>query len=91
MFVAGSECSPGQFRCRNHNCTYSFHVCDLEDNCGDNSDELYCDKHKCEDWEFKCGNHMCIPDGKLFLVESQTMENLYAAILILAEKLNSEL
>ena len=70
FYTAGSICSPGQFRCRNRNCTYSFHVCDLHDDCGDSSDELYCEEHKCADWEFKCKNHKCIPKGMILLVTS---------------------
>ncbi|XP_069108702.1 low-density lipoprotein receptor-related protein 2-like isoform X5 [Argopecten irradians] len=57
------HCSPGQFECRNKNCTYGFRVCDLVDDCGDNSDEEACDERRCEAWQFKCGTNKCIPRG----------------------------
>ena len=42
-------------------------VCDHDDNCRDNSDELYCEYKDipCEDNEFRCaGNHRCISKEK---------------------------
>ncbi|KAJ8319796.1 hypothetical protein KUTeg_001383 [Tegillarca granosa] len=58
-----SHCAPGQFQCKNKNCTYAFRVCDLNDDCGDGSDEVDCDKRPCSSWQFKCGNNKCIPKG----------------------------
>ncbi|XP_041374759.1 low-density lipoprotein receptor-related protein 2-like [Gigantopelta aegis] len=56
-----SSCPMGQFQCKNRNCTYSFRVCDLVDDCGDGSDELNCESRPCEAWQFKCGNNKCVP------------------------------
>ncbi|XP_071103874.1 low-density lipoprotein receptor-related protein 2-like [Haliotis cracherodii] len=56
-----SHCPVGQFQCRNLNCTYSFRVCDLHDDCGDGSDEDSCNSRLCETWQLKCGNNKCIP------------------------------
>ncbi|KAK3083345.1 hypothetical protein FSP39_020255 [Pinctada imbricata] len=56
-------CAPGQFQCKNKNCTYAFRLCDLHDDCGDNSDEENCDAHMCEHWQHKCDNNKCIPRG----------------------------
>jgi hypothetical protein len=42
--IAGGEtCLPGnQFECANGHCVHAITVCNGEDNCGDNSDELAC-------------------------------------------------
>lgn len=58
-------CPPGQFQCKNTNCTFSFRVCDLHDDCGDGSDEENCDKHQCPPWQWKCKNNKCIPKSWL--------------------------
>ncbi|XP_076088432.1 low-density lipoprotein receptor-related protein 2-like [Mytilus galloprovincialis] len=58
-----NECAPGQFQCKNNNCTYAFRVCDLVDDCGDGSDEANCADRACYSWQFKCGNNKCIPQG----------------------------
>ncbi|ESO82185.1 hypothetical protein LOTGIDRAFT_170222, partial [Lottia gigantea] len=54
-------CAPGQFQCKNNNCTFVFRVCDLHDDCGDGSDEENCNTRQCESWQFKCNNYKCIP------------------------------
>jgi hypothetical protein len=35
-------------------------VCDLHDDCGDNSDEAECDIRPCETWQHRCSNNKCI-------------------------------
>ncbi|XP_059178824.1 low-density lipoprotein receptor-related protein 2-like isoform X2 [Physella acuta] len=55
------HCAPGQFQCKNKNCTFSFRVCDLKDDCGDGSDEEGCHKHVCEPWQMSCKNGKCVP------------------------------
>ena len=42
-----SNCSTGQFKCKNYKCISRSWRCDLEDDCGDNSDEEGCPKRKC--------------------------------------------
>ncbi|XP_035827354.1 low-density lipoprotein receptor-related protein 2 [Aplysia californica] len=54
-------CPPGQFQCKNKNCTFSYQVCDLRDDCGDGSDEEGCQKHSCEPWQLRCDNGKCLP------------------------------
>lgn len=44
MFVFVATCSPTEFRCKNDRCVSSEFVCDLEDDCGDLSDEQGCRK-----------------------------------------------
>ena len=34
-----SHCGPHQFQCRNGHCINADWLCDLDDDCGDNSDE----------------------------------------------------
>ena len=63
LFSAVNHCEPGQFQCKNKNCTYAFRVCDLIDDCGDASDEENCSDRDCYSWQFKCGNNKCIPQG----------------------------
>ncbi|XP_076440226.1 low-density lipoprotein receptor-related protein 2-like [Babylonia areolata] len=54
------KCPPGHFQCSNGNCTLPFNVCDLHDDCGDNSDEEKCMIRPCEPWQFRCSNHKCV-------------------------------
>ncbi|XP_043516502.1 very low-density lipoprotein receptor-like isoform X2 [Frieseomelitta varia] len=66
-FSADSKpCPLRQFQCANGRCIPNPWVCDLMDDCGDNSDETTkkCEAigpHKCTDSEFKCTNEKCIP------------------------------
>ncbi|XP_029042850.1 low-density lipoprotein receptor-like isoform X7 [Osmia bicornis bicornis] len=57
-------CPLRQFRCANGLCIPNLWVCDLTDDCEDNSDETAeeCNgTQKCTDSEFKCTNGRCIP------------------------------
>ncbi|XP_052813493.1 low-density lipoprotein receptor-related protein 2-like [Mya arenaria] len=58
-----TPCLEGQFQCRNCRCIMSEFVCDLEDDCMDNSDELAnCTRHRCSGDQFQCNNGLCIPN-----------------------------
>ena len=39
-----SECDEEEHQCDNGNCVNERYVCDGEDDCGDNSDEVNCGK-----------------------------------------------
>ena len=44
IFVFLAKCSPTEFQCKNERCVSKEFVCDLEDDCGDLSDEQDCCK-----------------------------------------------
>ena len=71
-----SECQPIEFRCKNKGCILLEYVCDGEDDCGDNSDELNCHSfcnsstqfscesgRKCLDTIYKCNGVWDCSDG----------------------------
>ncbi len=41
-----ASCRPEEFRCNNNRCLFKRWVCDGENDCGDNSDEINCGKTK---------------------------------------------
>ena len=51
MFVFLATCPPTEFQCKNDRCVSSDFVCDLEDDCGDLSDEQDCRKFLRFTWE----------------------------------------
>ncbi|MED6276189.1 Low-density lipoprotein receptor- protein 2 [Characodon lateralis] len=59
----GTRCQAGQFTCMNGRCIRAQWICDNDNNCGDNSDELerVCAFHTCEPTVFTCGNGRCVP------------------------------
>ena len=40
--LESTSCSRYQFHCKNGKCISRYDVCDLRDDCGDNSDETFC-------------------------------------------------
>lgn len=46
-----SSCRAGEFTCERKSCIPMYQVCDLVDDCGDNSDEANCDKYAQCDFE----------------------------------------
>ncbi|XP_017755666.1 PREDICTED: very low-density lipoprotein receptor-like isoform X1 [Eufriesea mexicana] len=64
LFIDSKSCALRQFQCENGKCIPAPWVCDLTNDCGDNSDETNkkCKgSQKCSDTQFKCTNGKCIP------------------------------
>ena len=53
MIVRPGGCPSDYFRCDRRACVPSSEVCDLTDNCGDNSDEKSCNGYYLCDFESK--------------------------------------
>uniref|UniRef100_A0A663N6G7 Prolow-density lipoprotein receptor-related protein 1 n=1 Tax=Athene cunicularia TaxID=194338 RepID=A0A663N6G7_ATHCN len=54
-------CSPNQFSCASGRCIPISWTCDLDDDCGDRSDESAGCSHSCSSNQFKCNSGRCIP------------------------------
>ncbi|KAK6169772.1 hypothetical protein SNE40_020761 [Patella caerulea] len=66
-FREKSTCVQGEFTCRNNSrCINGTLLCDISDDCGDNSDENHCVGSKdawssrCPSTEFTCDNRYCV-------------------------------
>ena len=60
------ECPVNHYKCANDACVPNVWVCDGDNDCGDNSDELESctsTNRTCEGDFFKCGNGRCIPSS----------------------------
>ncbi|KAG7199404.1 hypothetical protein KM043_014034 [Ampulex compressa] len=57
----GSSCFANQFACDNGICIPQFWTCDRDNDCGDNSDEVDCNKSTCSPNDFECDGNKCIP------------------------------
>ena len=42
LHLESTSCGQYQFQCRNKKCIHKEYVCNLSDDCGDNSDETVC-------------------------------------------------
>lgn len=75
--VSDETCRSDEFTCANGKCIQKRWLCDLDNDCGDNSDEKDCPPVTCApDTEFQCADNYCItsrwrcdgdydcPDGK---------------------------
>lgn len=61
LSLSDQTCTPDEFSCDNGNCIKKKWLCDLEDDCGDGSDERKCPENKCDrENDFACGNGYCI-------------------------------
>lgn len=54
-------CSANQFACNNGVCIPEFWKCDGDNDCGDNSDEVNCNRSTCSPNNFECDGNKCIP------------------------------
>jgi hypothetical protein len=59
--AANFSCPIGRFTCANHRCIPASFVCDLDNDCGDMSDERNCSMRTCAPGLFLCANGRCIP------------------------------
>ncbi|XP_023030772.1 low-density lipoprotein receptor-related protein 1 [Drosophila willistoni] len=63
------HCEPGQYQCANKKCIHPSSICDGINQCGDNTDELNCEKFTCFDTHMKCGattntSAFCVENSK---------------------------
>uniref|UniRef100_X1Z8P5 EGF-like domain-containing protein n=2 Tax=Capitella teleta TaxID=283909 RepID=X1Z8P5_CAPTE len=60
---ATHNCTDDKFVCRNGRCIEYRWICDLDDDCGDGTDEdpQLCADHTCPPTKFVCANSRCIP------------------------------
>ncbi|KAB0803781.1 hypothetical protein PPYR_00751 [Photinus pyralis] len=57
-----ATCPPNQYKCNNDKCIPTVWVCDNDNDCGDESDELQdCGKRSCPLDHFRCSSGRCIP------------------------------
>ncbi|GBM79296.1 Low-density lipoprotein receptor-related protein 2 [Araneus ventricosus] len=57
---AATKCASDEFKCSNGRCTLINNLCDRRNDCGDNSDEQFCDLYHCHPLAFQCLNGKCI-------------------------------
>lgn len=69
-------CLAEDFQCDSGKCMHNERVCDLVDDCGDNSDERGCGGRPCPPYHSKClTNYKCIPPVQFCDGEDDCLDN----------------
>ncbi|GBN25858.1 Low-density lipoprotein receptor-related protein 2 [Araneus ventricosus] len=57
---ASTQCASAEFKCSNGRCITIRYLCDTGNDCGDLSDEQFCEPYHCHPLAFQCLNGKCI-------------------------------
>ena len=67
-------CGLGFWQCRNGGCVPISKFCDLQEDCGDASDEV-CQLPRCNDGKVECKNRQCVPKLVIFDFQRRCLDN----------------